>query len=74
MTVLDSFVSFAKRLPADQLQPVEAVLATLMNSYNAERDFNRGELAELDQRLAEPKPQFASQSSTDALLGRANPA
>ena len=74
MTVLDSFVSFAKRLPADQLQPVEAVLATLMNSYNAELDFNGSELAELDRRLAEPKPQFASQSSTDALLGRANPA
>ena len=72
MTVLDSFVSFAKRLPSDQLQPVEAVLATLMNSYNAELDFNGSELAELDRRLAEPKPQFASQSSTDALLGRAN--
>lgn len=72
MTVLDTFVSFAKRLPADQLQPVEAVLASLMNSHNTELDFSRGELAEIDQRLAEPQPKFASQSSTDALLGRAN--
>lgn len=70
MTVLDSFLSFAKRLPADQLEPIEAVLATLMDSHDAANAFSSGDLAELDRRLAEPKPQFANKASIDDLLGR----
>ena len=70
MTVLDSFLSFARRLPADRLESVEAVLATLMDSHDEATAFTSAELGELDRRLAEPRPRFAEQSAVDGLLGR----
>ena len=70
MTVLDSFLAFAKRLPANRLAPVEAVLAALMDTHDEKGAFTAGELAELDQRLAEPAPRFADQSAINDLLGR----
>lgn len=70
MTVLDSFLSFAKRLPADRLESVEAVLATLMETHSEASAFTASELAELDRRVAEPRPRYAEQTAIDLLLGR----
>jgi hypothetical protein len=73
MTVLDDFLSFAKRLPAERLQPVEAVLTTLMDSHDETHAFSGDELSELDRRVAEPRPILADQASVDRLMGRVTP-
>ncbi|MEE9433361.1 MAG: hypothetical protein V3V15_03890 [Sphingorhabdus sp.] len=53
MTMLEKFVSFAKHLPADRLESVEASLAALMESYSEKYDLTKAELAEIDRRAAE---------------------
>jgi len=69
MTIIESFVSFAKGLPADKLEAVEAGLAALLDSYSARYEFGEGELAELDRRVAEPAPRFAVQQDIEAIFG-----
>lgn len=70
MTMLDTFVSFARDLPADRLQSVEAALAALMESYSEQYAFSDRELSELDRRVAEPKPAFADDDEIAALFGK----
>jgi hypothetical protein len=70
MTILDTFLSFAKGLPADRLQSVEAALAALMESYSERYAFTDEEMAELDRRVAEPKPTFADSAEIAALFGK----
>lgn len=70
MTMLDTFVSFAKGLPADRLQAVEAALAELMASYSEQYMFTDSELADLDRRVAEPKPTFSDPAEIAKLFGK----
>jgi len=70
MTVLDTFLAFAKGLPADHLQSVEAALAALMDSYADRHEFTPTELGELDRRVAEPKPAFAAPENIATLFGK----
>lgn len=70
MTMLDTFMSFAKALPADRLQSVEAALAALMETYSEQYAFNDAELSELDRRVAEPKPSFAADAEIAELFGK----
>jgi hypothetical protein len=70
MTMLDIFVSFARSLPADRLQSVEAELAAMMEAYSERYAFDASELAELDRRVAEPNPAFANPAEIAALLGK----
>ena len=74
MTAIESFMVLANRLPADQLAPIEEALATLKASHDSDTRFTGPELAELDRRLAEPRPEFALQSVFDGLLNRTNKA
>lgn len=70
MTVLETFLSFARGLPADRLQSVEAALAALMDAYSDRYAFTDAEMAELDRRVAEPKPAFADSAEIAALFGK----
>lgn len=70
MTILDSFVSFARGLPADRLQSVEAALAVLMESYSEQHAFTESEMTELDRRVAEPKQVFADPAEIAELFGK----
>jgi hypothetical protein len=70
MTMLDTFMSFAKGLPPSRLEAVEAALAELMASYSDEHMFTQDELAELDRRLADPAPKFADPEEITRLLGK----
>lgn len=70
MTVLEKFVSFAKRLPADRLQSVEANLAALMESYSDKYDFTASELTELDRRTNNANPEFADPDDITKLFGK----
>ncbi|MDE2596853.1 MAG: hypothetical protein KGL44_08255 [Sphingomonadales bacterium] len=70
MTVLDSFVSFANSLSADRLQSVEAALAALMESYADTYGFTPAEMQEIERRVAEPAPQYASPAAITQLFGK----
>ena len=70
MTVIDRFISFARGLSADRLESVEEGLAALMESYSERHTFSSDELAEIDRRVAEPKPRFASAKEVEALFGK----
>ncbi|QYU67912.1 ATP-binding cassette domain-containing protein [Leptolyngbya sp. 15MV] len=68
--LIDQFVAFARALPSDRLAPVEEALAAIMASWSDEANFTPGERAELDRRLAEPKPEYAAASDITDLLGK----
>lgn len=70
MSMLETFLAFAKSLPADRLQAVESALAALMESYSEGHEFTAAELDELDRRLADPRPRFADPEEIDRLLGK----
>ena len=70
MTIFEKFVSFAQGLPADRREAVEAGLAALMESYSAEYEFTPQELAEIDSRFAEPKPQYSDPGDNSRLFGK----
>ena len=70
MTMLDKFLSFAKALPADRLESMEESLAALMKSYSAEYGFTASELAEIDRRVAEDRPQYAAPEAIEKLFGK----
>lgn len=70
MTVLETFVSFARRLPADRLRSVEDTLAALMETYSGEHEFTPTEIEELDRRAAVPRPEFADPGVIAELFGK----
>lgn len=70
MTMLDKFLSFAKALPADQLESVEESLAALMESMSPRYDLTPVELAELEARLAEPNPELANPADITKIFGK----
>lgn len=70
MTVLDKFLSFAKALPADQLESVEESLAALMESMSPQYDLTAAELADLESRMAEPNPEFSDPADIARIFGK----
>jgi hypothetical protein len=70
MTMLDTFLSFARSLPADRLQSVELALATIMETYSDRHPFSDAEITELDRRVREPSPRFANATEVTALFGK----
>lgn len=70
MTILEKFVAFAERLPAARRDEIEAALTALMDCYTREFEFTSAELEELDHRVAEPRPRFASSEEIDRLMQR----
>lgn len=70
MTSLEKFISFAQRLPADQLESVEASLAALMESLSDTFNLSPDELAEIDRRAENPNPEFSSQDDIGRIFGQ----
>ena len=70
MTMLEKFMAFAKGLPADRLESVEEVLAVLMESHSEKYDLTADQLAELDRRVAEERPEFSDPEDTTRLFGK----
>lgn len=59
-----------KGLPAEQLGSLEANLAELMESYSDKYALTDEEISEIDRRMANPDPQFASQEEIVAIFGK----
>jgi hypothetical protein len=70
MSVLETFLQFAKELPAGELLDVEAALAEIMASRSGNSEFTKEELAELNARLAETDPDFATDAEVYAVFGK----
>ena len=70
MTMIDKFLTFTKHLPTGQMESVDAALAALMESFSADYEFSTAELAELDNRFAEPRPEYADPAKIKALFGK----
>jgi hypothetical protein len=70
MTMLDTFLSFAKGLPAERLQSVEAALAALMETYSDRHALTGAELSEIDRRLGEASPAYADPAEIATLFGK----
>lgn len=69
MSVLDTFVQFTDRLPADRLSSVEAALAQIMTSHSEQYDFSLPELALIDQRVA-AAPEYSASDDIKKLFGK----
>lgn len=70
MTLIDQFIAFTRTLPADKLAPVEEALGAIMATWPGEAEFSSSEMAELDRRLAEPKPEYSPPDDIATLLGK----
>jgi hypothetical protein len=70
MTILEKFLSFAERLPADRLNSVETVLAEIMESHSDRYGFSTSEQQIIGQRVAETSPAFSSSKDNAKLFGR----
>ncbi len=70
MAILEKFLQFAQRLPADRLSSVEAALAEIMASHSERYEFSAAELSTLDQRVAEDKPAFSDSGDITKLFGK----
>lgn len=70
MTVLDQFIAFAQGLPAEQRERLEDYLDDLMRSISSDDEFTPDELAELDRRADETKPDYADPAAIAAIFGK----
>ena len=70
MTILEKFLHFAERLPADRLNLVEAALAEIMESYSDRYAFTPSERQVIDQRVAEAKPVFSNGEDIAKIFGK----
>jgi hypothetical protein len=70
MTILEKFLHFAERLPADRLNSLETALAEIMESYSDRYGFTASEQQIIDQRVAETRPAFSSSEDIAVLFGK----
>lgn len=70
MTVLEKFLQFAERLPTERLSSVEVALAEIMESYSDRFAFSPSEHQIIDQRIADPEPEFSSREDIAKIFGK----
>ena len=70
MTVLDTFIAFARALPTERREAMDDTLAALMESYAKEYDFTPEEMAELRLRAAETDPELSDPQDITRLFGK----
>ncbi len=68
--MLESFLRFARELPAEKLDEVEDALAAIMASFNQGDAFTPVEMAELNRRLQVSDPEYASDDAVRAIFGK----
>ena len=68
--MLEKFISFARDLPAESRESLEITLAQIMDSYSDKYDFTPDQLADMEKRMAEANPEYASQESIAAIFGK----
>jgi len=69
MTILDRFVQFTLSLPDERREEIEDILASIM-AGNEAAAFSAEQLAEIDRRLAEEDPEYATEEEVAAVFQR----
>lgn len=70
MTIFEKFAEFAERLPDDRRAEIEELLAEIMESEGADWSLSPEQLAELERRMADPNPQYATAEEVEAFFAR----
>lgn len=70
MTVLDSFVAFARALPTARRVEMETALTALMDSYDSRYEFTDDEKAELLRRAEERDPDYSDPQDIAEIFGK----
>jgi hypothetical protein len=70
MTMLEKFMAFARDLPAESRESLEITLAQIMDSYSGKYDFTPDQLADMEKRMAEENPEYASPEAITAIFGK----
>ena len=70
MTIIEKFVAFAEGLPADRRAEIEEILFEIMEAETADCELSPEQLAELERRMADPNPQYASAEEVEAFFAR----
>jgi predicted house-cleaning noncanonical NTP pyrophosphatase (MazG superfamily) len=69
MSILERFVEFARALPDKDRQSVEDLLDSIMRTAS-DSGFADEQLAELDRRMAEENPEYATDEEVAAVFER----
>jgi len=69
MTILEKFMAFAVGLPAERRAAIEATLSEIM-AREADGEQCPGRLADLNRRMADPKPLYATAEEVEAFFAR----
>lgn len=69
MSVFERFVEFSKALPDDRREEIEDLLDAIMRTETDDA-FTPEQLAELDRRMAEQNPAYATDEEVTALFER----
>ena len=70
MTKLEEFISYASGLPAKRREEVEGILSTIMSTSNDAVSLSLAQEKEIQRRLDDPNPGYASSQEVEAVLGR----
>lgn len=69
MSVIERFVEYARALPEEERLSLEGMLESIMQSAQ-DRSLSDEDLAELDRRMAEENPEYATDEEVAALFER----
>ncbi|MEP3422881.1 MAG: hypothetical protein ABJN35_14165 [Erythrobacter sp.] len=70
MTTLEKLIDFTQSLPANTRSEFEMTLEAMMISYSLQFDLTADEIAEVDQRVADPNPSYADPAEIAAIFGK----
>jgi hypothetical protein len=70
MTIIDKFARFVETLPKESVQSLEQLLQQVMQSYAEDVYYTPDQLAELDARVAETSPEYASEAEITEIFGK----
>lgn len=70
MTKLEEFVSFATDLPPKRREEIEDILATIMRSNDEALRLSPEQEQDIQKRLEDPQPKYASAEDIKSVFGR----
>ena len=70
MTIFEKFAAFAEQLPARRRAEIAELVADILASENAGSELSPEQRAELERRMADPHPEYATDEEVEAFFAR----